>query len=984
MATSYEIFTSRFKKTIIDSVYQEIVSKTATYYHWFGKENLWTDFLSPFIPSGTSDTPGAPSYNFRYELHVRRDILTTKKIKPADVSYVIRRIDWKPNTVYDMYDDAIESSTGVGYAPAPSGATKLEDANFYVLTSQYNVYKCIWNNGAAASTVMPTGTTHQIFSTTDGYKWKFMYSLPISLRNKFLSSTYMPVTTALKAPYYSGGSITAINIEAGGSGYNAGTTTATISGTTGYKEENPYIINSITIGDAGDSYSTTPTITIDEPYFANAWVSSASIIVGSYIKHFNSATQRTNYYYVISGTLLGTSGPTHTTGTVTNGSAQLKYVGTQAKASCALTGTAISTITLDYAGYGYISTPLVTTSAGKTKDNDYATNNAFSTGQIIKSGLRYYTVTTGGTTGTTAPTHTSGAVANGTTLLTYLARDANLTAATSKTNAEISLEISPRTDAVFRVAITSAGTKYSEVPTITFTDPATPGGVTATGTVTIASGGVSYVTINDPGNGYLTTPTCTITAPKITFNGATSVDDTAETITYATHKFVTGDSVTYYNGGGTSITGLTSGNTTAGSFVTAGRYIIRTLTGTTNAQWNTAAGTSGVTYAVGDIFTAAAAGAGTGTAQRVYYVIRTDANTIKLATTSANATAGTAINLTDGIGAAHALTLTNGAALGTVYLGTGGEVVGYTITNPGIGYTTADITITDSSGSGSGAKLSVDFDIGNVNTLQSNVELLAVPGSIEAIKVENGGTGYGAAIVSILGDGQGATATATVSGGKIIAVNVVNSGSGYTWTDVVISGGGGTGALARAIMSPLGGHGFNAVEELYARSLQFYTAMSRDFNQGIEITNDYRKAGLIRNLKKYGTNQRFTDEIGSGCVLITGQFDKLKLYQDMLLLKKEASGINYKKYRIVDFNDTQILLSVFNNFSINVGDVIVTDPTNGGLITNPTLPVSTITIESVSERTIDQFSGDFMFFSVREPYAPADDQIITIRTTLTL
>ena len=95
--------------------------------------------------------------------------------------------------------------------------------------------------------------------------------------------------------------------------------------------------------------------------------------------------------------------------------------------------------------------------------------------------------------------------------------------------------------------------------------------------------------------------------------------------------------------------------------------------------------------------------------------------------------------------------------------------------------------------------------------------------------------------------------------------------------------------------------------------------MSKDLNQGLEIKNDYRKAGLIRNLKKFGTNQRFTEEIGSGCVLITGQFDKLKLEYDMLLLKKEATGPNYKKYRIVEFNDTQILLSVFNNFSINFG-----------------------------------------------------------------
>lgn len=681
---------------------------------------------------------------------------------------------------------------------------------------------------------------------------------------------------------------------------------------------------------------------------------------------------------------MGTSGPTHTSGIITNGSAQLQYVASQALASCTLTGNAITTVTLDYEGYGYTTTPEVTTSAGITKDDDYATASAYNTGDILKSGLKYYEVTTGGTTGTTAPTHTSGSAANGTTILAYLGRDATLSAETTKTEAEISLEISPGTDAVFQVVITSAGTKYAEAPTITFSTPETLGGTTATGTVTIASGAVSYVTINDPGNGYVATPTAIISNPQITFNGATSVDDSAETITYNTHRLVTGDTVTYSNGGGTSISGLTSGNTNAGSFITGAVYIIRALGNTTQLQWNTAAGTSGLTYAVGDIFTAAAAGAGTGTAQRVYYVIRSDANTIKLATTSANASAGTAINLTDGIGAAHTLTSTDEAALGTVVLGTGGEIVGYSIDNPGIGYTNANVIITDSSGSGSGAQLSVDFDIGNVNTLQSNVELLAVPGSIEVIKVEEGGTGYGAAVVEILGDGQGATAEAVVTGGKVVAINMLTTGSGYTWTDVVVTGGLGTGCLARAIMSPLGGHGFNAVEELYARSLQFYTAISKDLNQGLEIKNDYRKAGLIRNLKKFGTNQKFTEEIGSGCVLITGQFDKLKLEYDMLLLKQETTGPNYKKYRIVEFNDTQILLSVFNNFSINIGDVMVTDPTNDGLNLNPTVPVSTITVESVSERTIDQFSGDFVFFSVREPYAPSDDQIITIKTTLTL
>ena len=54
----------------------------------------------------------------------------------------------------------------------------------------------------------------------------------------------------------------------------------------------------------------------------------------------------------------------------------------------------------------------------------------------------------------------------------------------------------------------------------------------------------------------------------------------------------------------------------ATSFVIGKFYQILTLTGTTQAQWNTAAGTTGVTYAVGSAFTCVAAGVGTGTAMQ--------------------------------------------------------------------------------------------------------------------------------------------------------------------------------------------------------------------------------------------------------------------------------------------------------------------------------------------------------------------------------
>jgi hypothetical protein len=55
----------------------------------------------------------------------------------------------------------------------------------------------------------------------------------------------------------------------------------------------------------------------------------------------------------------------------------------------------------------------------------------------------------------------------------------------------------------------------------------------------------------------------------------------------------------------------------AGSFAIGKDYNIKTLGTATQAEWNTTAGTSAVTYAVGDKFTAANIGTGTGTASLI-------------------------------------------------------------------------------------------------------------------------------------------------------------------------------------------------------------------------------------------------------------------------------------------------------------------------------------------------------------------------------
>lgn len=69
----------------------------------------------------------------------------------------------------------------------------------------------------------------------------------------------------------------------------------------------------------------------------------------------------------------------------------------------------------------------------------------------------------------------------------------------------------------------------------------------------------------------------------------------------------------------------------------------------------------------------------------------------------------------------------------------------------------------------------------------------------EIILATERGSGYTTPpTVVILGDGQGATATASVSGGEISSVTVTNAGQGYTFAIVQFIGGGGSGAVAEA------------------------------------------------------------------------------------------------------------------------------------------------------------------------------------------
>lgn len=156
-----------------------------------------------------------------------RNMIGGKKITGGDVSFVIQRQNWTANSVYVPYDH--------------NRSTLYGNANLhYVMTDDFNVYKCLFNNRNANSTVKPTTTNpNTSYTTSDGYIWKYMYTLSDVDRVRFLTPDWIPVRTLASndgslqwrvQQSAVAGAIDVIKVVSGGNNYTSNNLTITITG----------------------------------------------------------------------------------------------------------------------------------------------------------------------------------------------------------------------------------------------------------------------------------------------------------------------------------------------------------------------------------------------------------------------------------------------------------------------------------------------------------------------------------------------------------------------------------------------------------------------------------------------------------------------------------------------------------------------------------------------------------------------------------
>ena len=233
-----------------------------------GPTSLYLTFGRTLPWANDSNPPQANSQVSTYS-EVWANMIGAKLISGNDIRHAIPRNNWTANTVYYMYDN--DENTGYIF----SG-----NVQFFVVTSDWNVYKCLYNNNGAVSSVMPTQTVTDNFVTeSDGYIWKYMYTVSSEERLRFVTSSYIPVRTltvdnnSLQWRVQQSavtGAIDVIEVTNGGNGYsNANTITVSINGDgTGAQavavvNTSAQTISSIVVTNPGVSY-TYGTITITD------------------------------------------------------------------------------------------------------------------------------------------------------------------------------------------------------------------------------------------------------------------------------------------------------------------------------------------------------------------------------------------------------------------------------------------------------------------------------------------------------------------------------------------------------------------------------------------------------------------------------------------------------------------------------------------------------------------------------------------------
>lgn len=186
--------------------FRESISETANsiYYVFAGRHMQYA--------GGDAAVPDLVNDNNTVNIDPYKLAVFGKKVANSDVKIMVPRYNWVSNTVYAAY----------------RSNTDISACNYYAVvnaSSTFHIFKVLDNKGGIASTIQPdfndTAADDEYYSTSDGYVWKYMYTVDSATFAKFATTEYIPVVpNANVSGNAVSGAIDVIVTSAAGSNYN--------------------------------------------------------------------------------------------------------------------------------------------------------------------------------------------------------------------------------------------------------------------------------------------------------------------------------------------------------------------------------------------------------------------------------------------------------------------------------------------------------------------------------------------------------------------------------------------------------------------------------------------------------------------------------------------------------------------------------------------------------------------------------------------
>jgi len=312
--------------------------------------------------------------------------------------------------------------------------------------------------------------------------------------------------------------------------------------------------------------------------------------------------------------------------------------------------------------------------------------------------------------------------------------------------------------------------------------------------------------------------------------------------------------------------------------------------------------------------------------------------------------------------------------------------------------------------------LSTDFlpIVEKTEASRVTVEGQAVDGGVHVAVVEDAGSALPATATlytSVYGDGSGGIVKFTTDGsGSITSAVMEAAGTGYTYGSTILETGkvftdaGLTSAASsftgkasiEVVVSPSGGHGSDAENELFSKRVMTNVRLTYDEGSGdFPVDNDFRRIGIIQDPFDFGTTNFASASTlrGTAVLKINGATSNYTVDED--IFQSVTGGTAYGK--VVSWDATTGILKYYQSpelhsdsgvvraFEANAANAVVgqASTASGNIDTGANGAVSGIALTGgLASPEIAANSGEIVYIENRRQITRAADQIEDIKLVI--